>query len=148
MSDHPFSDLTEEELAEMVAFCRAIFLSSNLGPYLPGAVPAHVEWKWKKGDWRYYELGQGKHIEVVESLYAQDIVTGESQERDFGECIPLPLIHQWLKLIMKDYYLKPHGDGWVIGRLRHDENCELPLPIVVHRNAHFAGCRAFKEVRR
>ena len=139
--EHPWDDLTTEELAEMIEFCREYFR----GPATPLEKNDPLynwtprEWEWKKGDWYWRD-------DKV-NLYSQHYrpITDTIQTPKDG-WIPLPLAHQWMNIIDGHISLSSpdkfhHRTYGAHARLTDDSDGHGN-----HRNPHYACYLAFRKV--
>lgn len=161
MTDHPFSDLTEEELQELVDFCRELFIRPQCDLCKEIPTPPHTihgdgkkvwktgdkwegqEWKWQKGDWFYYNNGVWL-IEVIkdDAIYAHGPggIVPIFNLLPTDPIVPLPLSHQWME-----------QEGWpsslVLAKMSDDtyEGQYVKGKVAeCHKNIHFASYKAFR----
>lgn len=151
---HPFDDLTEEELKELVDFCQKYFFScSNCGDH-------HGEdWEWKKGDWFYYKDKAYLVINVT-GVKHKKIHSwgpgGTTSLKNFfptDPIIPLPLAHQWDQL----FFTTTEGQRYAHDTY-DDEGDDVPpewffryvvereIYTTTHDNPHYRRFLAFRKV--
>lgn len=145
MLDNPFDNLTDEEIKEMVEFCREYFQPKheyvgdcelNSGG-LGRTIQTTTSWDWKKGDWYWQENPRGRDDSI--GLVDEHIILYFDHIEDEPQPIPLPLIHQWMELLPEYYFLIRADNGkWKCGTANQ---CTWTF----HDNIHYVGCLTFKK---
>ena len=142
---HPFDDLTDGELAEMVEWCQKYFSPRvDIDPCKYDSDTTCMrgepnceeceEWKWSKGDWIWYR-GKIHVISTEPDLFFQEL--------NIQEVVPLPLAHQWDDLVTELGYweVEDHLQLFIVYRAVGKEPVEGE-----HPNPHYRRFLAFSMI--
>lgn len=116
---HPWDDLEEVKLEEMVEFCRKLFVGYKTEPLVKYGgkgrevignefrVKGAIQWTWKKGDWAFFKgeivLVTGAGHGYITYTRPGISITHVDSRTDYGwrDAVPLPLVHQWMELYVQ-----------------------------------------------
>lgn len=162
LSEHPWSDLSEEELKEMVAFCRDFFKTDLYEEEPWGVNSEHTVtlgqdktyWDWKKGDWAFTEEDGVVLVVGLEHGYVKYSRLGKivDERTDYGwekmDPVPLPLAHQWMLMEewREDMNLVPPWKGELEKFPWFYVKSDRHKVFSQHENPHYSCYLAFRGI--
>lgn len=155
-NEHPWNDLSQEEVKEMVRVCRKWFAAQLDPEKIPFGVPYSIgeppiiPWEWKMGDWFWF----GKEFWIViavgskDRIYARGSKGSESYANFLPSdgIIPIPLAYQWDQFAYQNDVQFINDENSSITYQREEGEPQFKSYSGDHSNPHFRRCIAYKKM--